>query len=275
MRDYSIEIETSNDYVKSIMIGGGYIAQKLSLNLQNRGLASSVVASAKDFDVSSTPEFIFLFINKEEKLPESVLNFAESIKSKLIIISIDSSCSEDMVKQCSGKEANYCFVSIYDVYGGSGEGSALESAFAGLKKKKLISYKNDQIIITPIFVEDVADALCRVAFATQTFKKKFLVTGKDEIPLVGFVQRAGAEATRKFGLLINPEDGAEEYPETLARHEKIMQRDNSYSLLSWQPEVSLDRGIGLALDSIPVEPQALLPEVKKKTILSPENLLRL
>ena len=104
---------------------------------------------------------------------------------------------------------------------------------------------------------------CRVAFATQTFKKKFLVTGKDEIPLVGFVQRAGAEAARQFGLLINPEDGAEEYPEIFARHEKIMQRDNSYSLLSWQPEVSLDRGISLALDSIPVEPQASLPEVKK------------
>ena len=61
MRDYSIEIETSNDYVKSIMIGGDTSLKKLSLNLQNRGLASSVVTSAKDFDVSSTPEFIFLY----------------------------------------------------------------------------------------------------------------------------------------------------------------------------------------------------------------------
>lgn len=273
MRDYSVEIETSNDYVKSIMIGGGYIAQKLSNDLQFRGLESSVVSDPKDFDVSSTPEFIFLFVNKEEKLPESILNFAESISSKLIVISIDGPCSEGMVKQCLEKKADYCFVSIYDVFGGSGEESALDLVFSGLKKKKLVSFKNDQIMISPIFVEDAADALCRVAFATQTFRKHFLITGENEIPLIGFAQRVWNAGSREFGTFSVPEESGREYPQPLARHDKILERDKSYSLLSWQPETSLDKGISLVLNNLQTAPAPSWPEVKKKTSLSPENFL--
>lgn len=269
MKNYLMEVETIEGEIKVAVIGGGHIVKKLSSVLYNRKMACSVIPRARDLDLSSTLEFIFLFNNNNESIPEAVLNFVESIKSKLIIVSLDMICGDNLVKQCLEKDIDYCCASIYDLFDGSGSGSALENIFLGVRKKKLISFKNDQIIITPIFVDDAVEALCRVAFATQTYKKNFALTGKDEIPLVGFVQKVGVEAASSSGVLLKSEEHGEEYPESMARHEKIIKRDESFSLLSWKPEIDLVQGIKLALGSQLIEKEDPLPEVKKKMTLNP------
>lgn len=251
------------------------MAQKLALILNNRGLGCSVIPRAKDLDLSVTPEFIFMFNNNGELAPEAFLNFVEAIKSKIIIVSTDGPCGEDLVRQFREKDADYCSVSVYDLFGGSGTESALESVFQVIAKKKIISFKNDQIVVTPIFVDDVAEALCRIAFSTQTYKKNFLLTGKEEIPLIGFIQRVWAEGSRNFGSLPKPEEDEKDYPEIISRHEKILKRDNSYLLLSWQPEMNLSQGIASALNNLNPAPVSPQPGIKKKTILGPKNFLLL
>jgi hypothetical protein len=274
MKNYSIEVETAEDGSRAVVIGGGYIAQKLAFILNNRGLASLVISKSKDLDMSSTPEFIFLFNPGDDVLPEMAVNFIKSIKPKLIIVSIDKPCGENIIKQCLDKEIDYCSAEIYDLFGGGPDDSGLGIIFSEIKKKKLISFRNDQIIITPVFIDDAAEALCRVAFSTQTFKQKFLLTGKEEIPLVGFSQRVGLEASRISGLLLNPVESGALYPETIVRHEKILRRDESYSLLSWKPDVKLDQAIKLALGNLPVYVSGAQQEVKKKTILNQPYFLQ-
>jgi len=269
MKDYSMEVETVGDDIRAVIIGGGYIAKKLSRILYNRGLGCTLISRAIHLDLSSIPEFIFIFNNNNGDIPEAVLNFVETIKSKLIMVSVDKPCGDNLIKQCLDKDINFCSVSVYDVFGGSGTGSALENVFPGAGKKKLISFKNDQVLVTPIFVDDAAEGLCRIAFFTQTFKKKFLITGKEEIPLVGFINRVSAEAGRIFGFILKPEEQSEPYPEAVVRHEKIIKRDESYLLLNWQPEVNLAEGIRLSLNSQPEAVEKEQPEVKKKMILSP------
>lgn len=275
MKNYFTEVETVDGGIKAVLIGGGYMAQKLSLILNNRGLGCSVISRPKDLDLSSTPEFIFMFNNNGELAPEAFLNFVEAIKSKIIIVSTDGPCGEDLVRQFREKDADYCSVSVYDLFGGSGTESALESIFQGIAKKKIISFKNDQIVISPVFVDDVAEALCRIAFSTQTYKKNFLLTGKEEIPLIGFIQRVWAEGSRNFGTLPKPEETEKEYPEIIPRHEKILKRDNSYLLLSWQPEMNLNQGIASALNNLKLAPVSPQPGVKKKTAPGPKNFLLL
>ena len=269
MKDYSMEVETIGDDIRAVIVGGGYIAQKLSRILYNRGLGCTIISRANNLDLSSIPEFIFLFNNNNGNISETVLNFVETIKSKLIIISVDKQCGDNLIKQCLEKDIDFCSVSVYDVFGGNGTGSALENVFPGAEKKKLTSFKNDQIVVTPIFVDDAAEGLCRIAFFTQTFKKNFLISGKEEIPLVGFINRVSAEAGRIFGFILKPEEQSEPYPDAVVRHEKIIKRDESYLLLNWQPEVNLAEGIKLTLKSQPVVIEKEQPEVKKKTILSP------
>lgn len=272
MKDYSIRVETVDGGTNVIILGGGYMAQKLSLILQNRGFGCAVISRAKDFDISSTPEFIFLFNDHGDPVPEAVLNFLEVIKSKLIIVSIDRPFSDDITKQFQDKQADYCLASIYDIFGVGGVGSVLENVFLGIESKKLIAFKNDQIVVTPIFVDDAVEALCRIAFSTQTYKKNYLITGKEEIPLVGFTQRVWNEGSRIFGILPKPEEGEKEYPQPFPRHEKILKRDSSYSLLSWKPEVSLSEGISSALNNLRLSPIPPLSEIKKKMTSSPEYL---
>lgn len=270
MKDYLMEVQTVDDGIKAILVGGGYIAQKLALVLHNRGLGCSVISRAKDLDLSFTPEFIFLFNINNEEIPEAVLNFSEAIKSKLIIVSLDKPCGDNLIKLCLEKDVDYCSVSIYDVFGGSGTTSALENIFLGVGKGKLISFSNDQIAVTPVFVDDIVEALCRIAFSTQTFKKDFLLTGKEELPLVGFAQRIGIEVSQSRGLLLKPEEFGQDYLQPISRHEKILKRDETYLLLGWRPETDIVGGIKLALGSSPVKecPPSQLPEVKKKTVLS-------
>lgn len=268
MKDYLMEVEKVDGGVKAILVGGGYMAQKLSLVLHNRGLSCALISRAKDLDLSSAPEFIFLFSSNDENIPETVLNFAEAIKSKVILISLDKPCGENIIKQCLEKDTDFCSVEIHDVFSGDGASSALENIFLGVKKKKLVSFKNDQIVVTPIFVDDVVEALCRIAFSTQTYKKNFLLTGKEEIPLVGFGQRIAAEVGRMYGLLLRAEENGHEYPQSVARHDKILNRDESYRLLNWRPEIGLIDGIKLSIGNQPAEESVQpIPESKKKMTL--------
>lgn len=264
MKDYSIGVETVFDETKAVLIGGGYIAQKLALVLHNRGLSCLIIFNPKDLDLSTSPEFIFLFNDGDGLLPEIVLNFVESIRAKLIIVLMDKPGGENAARQCLSRDIDFCFVSIYDLYGGGESGAALEIIFSEIKNQKMVTFKNDQIIVTPVYIDDVVEGLCRIAFSTQTFKKNFLLTGKEEIPLVGFVNRVAAEAAGLFGFRLNPVEHPQAYPDIVVRHEKILKRDDSYLLLNWQPEVGLSEGIKSAVEAAK-EP----PEVKKKTALSP------
>lgn len=267
MKDYSIGVETISEETKSVLIGGGYLAQKLALVLHNRGLSCLVISNPNDIDLTTSPEFVFLFSNGGEVLPEIILNFVESVRAKLIIVLTDKDSGENAAKQCLSKDIDFCFASIYDLYGGGKSGTALEKIFSEIRNEKIVTFKNDQIIVTPIFVDDAVEGLCRIAFSTQTFKKNFLLTGNEEIPLVGFVNRAAAEAGRRLGLILKPEELDEPYPETAVRHEKILKRDELYLLFNWRPEVTLAEGIRLTLELLKVEKDH--PEVKKKMILSP------
>lgn len=267
MKDYSIGVETVSEETKSVLIGGGYLAQKLALVLHNRGLFCLVISNPNDIDLTTSPEFVFLFSNGERSLPEIILNFVESVRAKLIIVLIDKPSGENTAKQCLSKDMDFCFVSIYDLYGGGKSGTALEKIFSEIRNEKIATFKNDQIIVTPIFVDDAVEALCRIAFSTQTFKKNFLITGKEEIPLVGFVNRVAAEAGRKLGLILKPEELDESYPETAVRHEKNLKRDELYLLFNWRPEVILAEGIRQTPELLKAEKDQ--QEVKKKTILSP------
>lgn len=267
MKDYSVGVETVSEETKSVLIGGGYIAQKLALVLHNRGLSCLVISNPNDIDLTTSPEFVFLFSNGGEVLPEIILNFVESVRAKLIIVLTDKDSGENALKQCLSKDIDFCFASIYDLYGGEELGTTLDKIFLSIKKEKIATFKNDQIIVTPIFVDDAVEALCRIAFSTQTFKKNFLITGNEEIPLVGFVNRAAAEAGRRFGLILKPEELDVPYPEVAVRHEKILKRDELYLLFNWRPEVTLAEGIRLTLELLKVEKDH--PEVKKKTTLGP------
>jgi hypothetical protein len=279
MKDYSIGVETISEETKSVLIGGEYLAQKLALVLHNRGLSCLIVSKPRDLDLTTSPEFVFLFTDSDETLPEIVLNFVESIRAKLIIVLIDKPSGENAAKQCLSKDIDFCFVSIYDLYGGGKSGTALEKIFMKVKNENKISFKNDQIIVTPIFIDDAVEGLCRVAFSTQTFKKNFVLTGKEEIPLVGFVNRVAAEAAGTFGFQLKSEEYSQDYPDMIIHHERILKRDDSYLLLNWQPEVGFSDGIRSALElSKPINNDLRAkvadiakkqPEVKKKTALSP------
>lgn len=279
MKDYSVGVETVSDETKAVLIGGDYIAQKLALILHNRGLFCLIVSKPRDLDLTTSPEFVFLFSNGGGVLPEIILNFVESVRAKLIIVLTDKDSGENAVKQCLSKDIDFCFASIYDLYGGEESGTTLDKIFLSIKNEKIATFKNDQIMVTPIFVDDAVEALCRIAFSTQTFKKNFLITGKEEIPLVGFVNRAAAEAGRMFGFILKPEELDEPYPEATVRHEKILKRDELYLLFNWRPEVTLAEGIRQALELLKTEKMSLRsrpavvekdhPEVKKKMILSP------
>lgn len=271
MKDYSIGVETVSEETKSVLIGGGYLAQKLALVLHNRGLSCLVISNPCDIDLTTSPEFVFLFSNGEGALPEIILNFVESVRAKLIIVLTDKISGENTAKQCLSKDMDFCFASVYDLYGGGKSGTALEKIFSEIRNEKIITFKNDQIIVTPIFVDDVVEGLCRIAFSTQTFKKNFLLSGKEEIPLVGFINRVAAEAGRIFGFILKPEEHSEAYPDIVVRHEKIIKRDESYLLFNWRPEVALAEGVRQTLELLKTEKVSLKsqPEVKKKMILSP------
>ncbi|GEM_PF-6103646 len=281
MKDYSIGVETISDETKSVLIGGGYIAQKLALVLHNRGLSCLVISKPNDLDLTTSPEFVFLFTNGDGLLPEIVLNFVESIKAKLIIVLIDNLNGENPAKQCLSKDIDFCFASIYDLYGGGESGTTLENIFLRIKNEKIVTFKNDQIIVTPIFVDDAVEGLCRIAFSTHTFKKNFLLTGKEKIPLVGFINRVAEETAGLFGFRLKPEEHSQAYPNIVVLSEKILKRDDSYLLLNWQPEVGLSEGIKMSLElSMPINDNQRgraveaaktvndQPEVKKKTTLS-------
>lgn len=266
MKDYSIEVETVSAETKAVLIGGEYIAQKLSLVLRNRGLSPVVISSYQDLDLSASPEFIFLFTDEKGLLPEVVLNFVESIRAKLIIVSVDKSPGESVARQCLLKNIDFCSVSIYDLYAGGDANGILGVVFSEIKNQKLYSFKNDQIIVTPIYIDDAVEGLCRVAFSTQTFKKNLLLTGKEEIPLVGFTRRVGTESANAFDFQLKAEEYQRIYPDGMARHEKILKRDEFYSSLNWKPETHLSEGINLALEIArtldkPLKPQ--VPEIKK------------
>lgn len=279
MKDYSVGVETVSGETKAVLIGGRNIAQKLGLVLHNRGLSCLSISNPNDLDLTTSPEFVFLFSNGGEELPEIILNFVESVRAKLIIVLTDKDSGENALKQCLSKDIDFCSVSIYDLYGGGEPGTPLEKVFLSIKNEKIATFKNDQIIVTPIFVDDAVEGLCRIAFSTQTFKKNFLITGNEEIPLVGFVNRVAAEAGRMLGIILKPEELDEPYPETAVRHEKIFKRDELYLLFNWLPEVALAEGIRLTLEllktaninlkSHPAVVEKDRPEVKKKMILSP------
>ena len=268
MKDYSIGVETVAGETKAVLIGGGHISQKLSVVLNNRGLSCLIISNPKDLDLSTSPEFVFLFNEDDGKLPEIVLNFVESIKSKLIVVSIDRACGEKAIGQCLSRDIDFCSAAIYDLYGNGESGSALGKIFSEIRNQKVVTFKNDMIFITPVYIDDAVEGLCRIAFSIQTFKKNFLLTGKKEIPLVGFVQRVGTEASQTFGLLPKPTEYGQAYPETIARHEKILKRDESYLLLNWRPEVDLPFGIKSTLELLKTANKDQ-PEIKKKIILSP------
>lgn len=282
MKNYLIGVETISDETKSVLIGGKYIAQKLALVLHNRGLSCLAISNPKDLDLTTSPEFVFLFTDSDEILPETILNFVESIRAKLIIVLIDKSGAENEVKQCLSKDIDFCFASVYDLYSGGESGTTLENIFLRIKNEKIITFKNDQIIVTPIFIDDAIEGLCRIAFSTQTFKKNFLLTGKEEIPLVGFANRVAAEAAGLFGFQLKPEEYNQDYPDNVVRHERILKRDDSYLLLNWKPDTGLSDGIKDALKllkpinknlkNIPEEIVKGQPEVKKKMTKSLQNL---
>ena len=277
MKDYLVKVETGLSETKIVLIGGGYISQKLSLILHNRGLSCLIIPDLKELDFSSSPEFIFLFNEGSESLPEIFLNFFETIKTKLIIISIDRPSGENLARQCLSKDIDFCFASIYDLYCGGKSGSALEKVFSEIKNEKIITFKNDQVIVTPIFIDDAIEGLCRIAFSTQTFKKRFFLTGREEVPLVVFADRTSVEAAGVYGVRLNLLDSELTYPEVV-RHEKILNRDESYSLLNWMPEVGMSDGIKLVLNLLkpvkmvpknkPLTLTAESPKVKKKTTLN-------
>lgn len=279
MKDYSIGVETVSGETKSVLIGGGYLAQKLALVLHNRGLSCLIISKPNDLDLTTSPEFVFLFSDGDGTLPEIVLNFVESVRAKLIIVLIDKPSGENADKQCLSKDVDFCFASIYDLYGGGESGTTLENIFSEIRNEKKVTFKNDQIIVTPIFVDDAVEGLCRIAFSTQTFKKNFLLTGKEEIPLVGFINRVAAEAGRLFEFILKPEENAQAYPDIVVRHEKILKRDESYLLFNWRPEADLADGIKSTLELLKTVNKNLKsqsagiekeqPEVKKKMILSP------
>lgn len=278
MKNYLVEVETVNSEIRSVLIGGGYIAQKLAFILHNRGLSCAIISSPKDLDLSASPEFIFLFMDGLELVPEMILNFVESVRTKLIIVTADGAPAEDVVRQCLSKDIDFCSASIYNLYGGGEFGGILDAIFSEVKDGKLYTFKNDQIIVTPLYIDDAVEGLCRIAFSTQTFKKNFLLTGIEEVPLVGFVNRIAAEAGRIFGFILKSEEHRQAYPDIVVRHEKILQRDESCLLLNWQPEVGLSEGIKTALELLKsinnnlrgqiAEVAKEQPEVKKKTTLS-------
>ncbi len=248
MKDYSIKVETVLGETKTVLVGGGYISQKLALVLHNRGLSCLIISNLKELDLSASPEFMFLFIGAGEPLSETFLNFVETIKAKLIIVSIDKPNSEVLIQQCLSKDIDFCFASIYDLYGGGESGTTLEKLFSEIKNEKIVTFKNDQIIITPIYIDDAVEGLCRIAFSTQTFKKNFLLTGKEKIPLTGFVNKVAEEVAGIFGFRLKQEENNQDYPDHVVRHEKILKRDDSYLLLNWQPEAGLSEGIKMALE---------------------------
>ena len=95
MKDYLVEVETVNSEIRSVLIGGGYIAQKLAFILHNRGLSCAIISSPKDLDLSTSPEFIFLFIDEKADRCEHLKRIVNNIKlPSKPIIDIDYECGK-------------------------------------------------------------------------------------------------------------------------------------------------------------------------------------
>lgn len=244
-------VDTIGQSAQAIIIGKGSLSREVARNLQNRQLSSALIETQVELDPTLEPEFVFWFPESStDVLSEFLTNFLISLKPKIIIVGYDDMDIAGMVSSAVEKNLDARGVLVYDLYGPHIVESRLSLLWSKIAHRELVLPDQDQGIATPIYVEDAAEAICLVALSSQTYNHVVVVTGAQEMTVLNVAYRIRDRFIQLTGELptFRHEKGAG--PVVVSRRERILTRDRSYKLLSWQPSTDLSEGLRRLVPSV-------------------------
>lgn len=280
MRSIEIVVDAKPSSAGVVIIGGGQVGEKLESVLKNKSLSPAIFPGQNQIDPSLSPDFIFWFPNLGETAAEYLLNYVEAIGSKLIIV-LPERLEDKQLKQFIDKNLDVCAVILVDLFGPKMTGFPITRLFLGLKDFRIQSFENDHVVVAPLFVDDAVEALCKIAFSSQTFGKTLILSGANPMSLIVLAQKIARETRSRSGKAVKIVNSGETYPQLMSHHEKRQLADKSFSLLSWRPSVSVPEAIKRAIidqlgqANYVVDRSVPAPIIKKKIDSTPSATVKI
>lgn len=262
MEDQGLLVDTVGQSAQAIIIGNGSLSRELARNLQNRQLSSVLIGTQAELDPTLEPEFVFWFPeSSSDVLSEFLTNFLISLKPKFVISGYDDMDIAGMVSTGVEKNLDVRGVLVYDLYGPDVAESRLSLLWSKIAHRELVLPDQDQSVASPIYIEDAAEAICLVALSSQTYNHVVVVTGAQEMTVLNVAYRIRDRLIQLTGELPTFRHEKGVGPAVVSRRERILARDQTYKLLSWQPSTDLSEGLRRFIPS--VSPETPSPETQE------------
>lgn len=230
-------------HIDAMIIGKGILRERLERNLANRGLEILSFSSQQAVDLSRAPDFVFWIPDISDSKPhESLLNFIRSLNARLILVFFDSS-RDELFDTCIHRDLDVRQVVLHDVYGPGVKGSNLSFIWEKISSGKIVIPENDTTHVIPLYLDDAIDALCQIAFSSQTYNQRLQIAGSDEMTILNFAYKLREGFLGIAGSSPKLEETNASYNESFLYQKKVVARDQAFSLLSWKPDTEMKKGI--------------------------------
>lgn len=236
--------------IDALVIGRGSLPDAVRENLGFRHLATEAVRDQKQIPLSRSPGFVFWFpIVATEHLSELLLNYCRSLEARLTIVYLDQQIEEDILAQCIEAGLDVRIILVNDLYGPGVVESTISIVWSRTQEKAVVVVENDDVHITPVYLDDAASGVCLAAFSSQTYNKVLLVSGEEEIAVLSFAYRLKEEFERQLRTSFRIERSPVEINHWAWEHQKRLQIRESKSLISWHQETPLVSGLTRIVES--------------------------
>lgn len=259
----TIKIDQNTNKTHAQIIGHHQLAKKLKQFLKNFQIVTRTVSSQKNVDLSQNPDFLYWFPKTGNEPPQDALiNYAQHVQVKTIIICSTSGKSgyrqipgepDKLLTPFKQREIDACLVLVSDIYGPGVIESSLSRLWSKLHQNTIALPENDQVIVVPLYLDDAANAICKITFSSQTQGKIFLLAGTEELSILSLSFLIREEVIRRTGKL----------PRILYTNQPVIR-----SLSATQHQLLARR----TQEFLSLKPETKLPDGIRKTVISALNL---
>lgn len=259
-----IKIETGSS-LEAQIIGTGQMAVNLKNYLAHQGITAVIHSKSNQLNPNLSTDYLFWFLDSSKNIiNELLINLVHHLKTKVILISLDSESGIPVLSNLLSHGLDVCAVSVYHCYGPSMKESVLSVLWKRLHEGFITLPENDQISVAPLYLDDALEAICRIAFSSRVFGRSFTLTGMHPMSLLSLSFRIREETVRitaQLPRVIEADPLSADLTTTAAHLEasKSLQKE-----INWHPHYDLSRGLANTL-------AAFLFTSRRQPVLKNEN----
>lgn len=276
MENIDVTVEQDGSRAEAIIIGSGVVAESLDRLLVHRQAFCAHVPSQKEVNLTLSPDYIFWFPGIEDELPsELVLNFAQSLAAKIIIVYDRGEAFQPALAACLDRKLDARAIVLIDLFGPGVDHTPLSIMWSQLDQQQVMIPDNDSLRLLPLYVDDAANAVCLAAFSSQSYGKVIYVPGPEEAMLMNFAYRIREEVGRVTGKVPTLVPSTRPLPAGEPGYRKLLAREQTYKLLSFRPEIGIAEGLRRLVSAELRVKKKTTPDLTNQPPLTPKHPRRL